>query len=379
MFQEINRLELSSMRIGLVSKFDAADGLCVRANHVLKGLVKRNHEVHVFTQSDKVEHLPQECIHKIPAVHLNPHFSLDSPSAVRMIAKECLRHRIDVLHVQMNSGSTEFMLPLFKKSLPPLVVTFHLAYASGSLLYRTLFGIAWKASLFACNKYDEIVLVDPSQKLYFLKSGFNEDRISIIRNGVDIDLFTPRLVETKDNNVIDFVFVGRLSYDKGVDILLEAFCEYHSENSKSRLTLIGDGMLKHQLADYSENGSIRWLGAIEHHQIPKILQKTDVFVIPQNIGGLGLSVIEAMSCGLPVITTAIGETKRLLGSNEGILVEPNSTDAVLDAMRTLADNESLRHSMGKSCRKKVQRDYAWISQIEQLEKSYQKAIDNPMH
>ena len=153
------------MKIGIVSKFGAADGLCVRAEAVLKGLVELGHEIHVFTQSRGIDILPSEKIHRFPAVQLNPHFSIDAIDSIRMIAKESQNFDLDLLHLQMNSGSTEFFLPMVKESLPPLVLTFHLAYASGGSFYTTLFAIAWKLSLFVSKKYDSIILVDPSQKM----------------------------------------------------------------------------------------------------------------------------------------------------------------------------------------------------------------------
>jgi glycosyltransferase involved in cell wall biosynthesis len=370
-----SRDDVNIMRIGMVSKFGAPDGLCIRANAVLKGLIKRNHDVHVFTQSKRVEGLPDEKVHRFRAVQLNPHFSVDTITAPRTIAKQCQQSGIEVLHIQMNSGSTEFMLPYFKSSLPPLVVTYHLAYAAGGSVYTTLFGIAWKASLFASRKYDEVILVDPSQKQYFLERGFSEDNISVIRNGVDINLFSPNNSKRESDENVDFVYVGRLSYDKGVHLLLDAFQEYHSENPKTRLTLIGDGMLKHQLDGCVDDGSICWLGAIEHNEIPSVLQKMDAFVIPQNIGGLGLSVLEAMGCGLPVITTAIGETVRLLGKDEGILVEPKNVKAIVEAMRVLAEDRKLRRKMGMQCRKKVEENYSWQTQIGQIEEVYKSAIE----
>jgi glycosyltransferase involved in cell wall biosynthesis len=362
------------MRIGIVSKFGAADGLCVRAEAVLKGLVDLGHDIRIFTQSKGIDFLPPEKIHEFSAVQLNPHFSLDTPASVRMIAKESQKHNLDLLHLQMNSGSTEFFLPLYKASLPPLVLTFHLAYASGGSFYTTLFGIAWKLSLYASKRYDSIVLVDPSQKPYFLQYGIPEEKLTIIGNGVNTQQFKPReSIEQSDDN-IEFIYVGRLSYDKGVNILLESFKDYHKINSKSRLTLIGDGMLKFQIDDYNENGSIRWLGSIPHERLPQVLQNSDVFVIPQNIGGLGLSVLEAMSCGLPIITTAIGETTKLLSSDEGVLVEPKKKKAIIDAMQQLADDELLRKSMGEHCRNKILRNYSWKTQIHRLEKVYKQVL-----
>ncbi|MFW9907220.1 MAG: glycosyltransferase family 4 protein [Candidatus Thorarchaeota archaeon] len=362
----------------MVSKFHAADGLCIRANSVLTGLLERGHDVHAFTQSREVKGLPEEKVHRYSAVQLNPHFSIDSISSVKMIAKECQRQKIDVLHIQMNSGSTEFVLPYFKRSLPPLTLTYHLAYAQGSSIFTTIFAIAWKASLFAAKKYDEVILVDPSQKPYFLDYGIPEDRIAVIRNGIEISDFKP-LPEKREDDFVDFVYVGRLSYDKGVHLLLNAFSRYHKENPLSRLTLIGDGMLKTQIRGAADDGSIQWLGTISHDRVPAILRRMDVFVIPQNIGGLGLSVMEAMSCGLPVITTAIGETIKLLKDDEGVLVEPNSSDAVLEGMRLLGGNPDLRRKMGLQCREKIVRDYSWSTQIRAIEKSYERAIANPMH
>ena len=362
------------MKIGIVSKFGAADGLCVRAEAVLKGLVELGHEIHVFTQSRGIDILPSEKIHRFPAVQLNPHFSIDAIDSIRMIAKESQKFDLDLLHLQMNSGSTEFFLPMVKESLPPLVLTFHLAYASGGSFYTTLFAIAWKLSLFVSKKYDSIILVDPSQKPYFLRYGIPEDKLTVIRNGVDTEQFKPRELAKNNEEVIDFVYVGRLSYDKGVNVLLESFKDYHRINPHSRLTLIGDGMLKFQIDEFNENKSIRWLGSISHEKLPLVLQSSDVFVIPQNIGGLGLSVLEAMSCGLPVITTAIGETTRLLSSDEGILVEPKNRLAVVDAMQQLAEDTQLRKPMGEHCRSKILRDYSWVTQINLLEKVYKEVI-----
>ncbi|MGY5865191.1 MAG: glycosyltransferase family 4 protein [Candidatus Thorarchaeota archaeon] len=363
------------MRIGIVSKFGAPDGLCIRADSVLKGLVKRGHEVHALTHSKHVEGLPEEQIHRFNAVWLNKHFSIDSFSSPRSIARICRKLDIDVLHIQMNSGTTEMFLPYYRYTLPPTAVSFHLAYAGGMSFYTTLFAIAWKGSLFSAKKYDEIILVDPSQKSYFLGYGVPEDRLSIIRNGVDAELFNPP-DKKKDDSIIDFVYVGRLSLDKGVNILLDAFGQYHRENPDSRLTLIGDGMLKNQIEDTVDDDSITWIGNIHHDTIPQVLQKMDAFVIPQNIGGLGLSVMEAMSCGLPVITTAIGETVRLLGKDEGILVKPHCVSDVVDAMRLLGDDKNLRQSMGKKCRTKVEDQYSWKNQIHQIEQVYERAIEN---
>jgi glycosyltransferase involved in cell wall biosynthesis len=362
------------MKIGLISKFGAADGLCVRAQHVLNGLVARGHEVHAFTQATEVPNLPESQVHTFRTVKANPHFWMDSPEAVKMIAEVCKKHVLDVLHLQMNSSTTEFLLPIFKHYLPPTVVTFHLAYAGGSPIVRAVFEFAWKISVLACKNYDRIVLVDPSQKSIFTRLGVEEENLTVVPNGVDTDQFMPN-PNPSSNKRIDFIYVGRLSVEKGILVLLKAFKKYHKHNPNSRLTLVGDGVMKHIVQRGKDRDSIRWLGQIEHSKVPSVLQNADVFVIPQSIGGLGLSVIEAMSCGLPVITTRIGETSRLLSSKEGILVEPDDQDAIYGAMKKLGENENLRYSMGMKCREKVVRNYSWKTQIALLEETYAQVLD----
>ncbi len=364
-------MEPDALKIGMVSKFHAADGLCVRAFYETTGLRKRGHDVHAFTQSKKGVPLAEDHIHRFTAIQLNPHISWDRPDTPKFIAKESERLGIEVLHVQINSGSTEGLLPLFRRYLPPLVTTFHLAYADGSLLQKIFFEMAWKASMFYTRRYDHIILVDPSQRNWILQMGVPEEKVSVIRNGVDVDLFSPASSEREDDYV-DFVFVGRLSPDKGVDLLLDAFKRYHLENKKTRLTLVGDGILK-LLLDGQRNGDdIHWLGTLPHHQIPNVLRSADVFVIPQNIGGIGMSVLEAMACGLPVITTAVGGTKQLVNADGGVLVEPNNVEAIVDAMRQLAENERDRKRIGRQARKRVEKYYSWSAQIDMIEDVYEK-------
>jgi len=363
------------LKIGMVSKFGAPDGLCIRANAVLGSLLEQGHEVHVFTQSKSVKFLPPENIHRFAAVQLNPHFSVDSIFAPRTIAEKCNRYGIEVLDVQMNSGTTEFLLPLFKGSLPPLVVTYHLAYSDAESFIRTLFNIAEKASLYASRRYNAIILVHPFQKKVFLRNDVPKEKLNVIVNGVDTNLFSPR-DHKKDNDIIDFIYVGRLSYDKGVHILIQAFRAYHKKDPRSRLTLIGEGMLKSLLND-QDSGSIRWLGSIDHSLVPRYLQEADAFVVPMSIGPLtaSMSVLEAMSCSLPLITTNAADADRILSPSEGILVKPESVPAVVDAMHLLAKDEKMRTSMGRQCRERILREYSWKKQIGLIEDVYRRVIE----
>ncbi len=361
----------------MVSKFGAGDGLCVRADAVMTGLLSRGHEVHAFTQSRNVHPLPEEHIHKFRAFHLNPHFSIDSVDAPNMIARESQKHHIDVLHAQMNSGSTDFVLPFFKRALPPLVVTYHLAYSGSDSFLGTVFDIANKVSLYAGRRYDAIILVHPLQKRIFLENGFQEDMLHIIPNGVDTHRFCPTPME-RDDHIVDYIYVGRLSLDKGVDIAINAFREYHRENPDTRLTLIGDGMLKSMLVRRGDlNNGIRWMGRVPHNRVDYFLKRADVFVAPMNIGPLtcSLSVLEGMSCGLPLIATRVRDAEKLLSPSESVLVKPQSVREVVDAMRLMAEDKTKRVAMGMKCRERVLRESSWEKQVELIVGVYREIME----
>jgi glycosyltransferase involved in cell wall biosynthesis len=66
---------------------------------------------------------------------------------------------------------------------------------------------------------------------------------------------------------------------------------------------------------------------------------------------------------------------KLLGDDEGVLVEPKKVEAIIDAMRFLAENTDIRQAMGERCRRKVEEKYSWHSQIDQIEEVYRRAIE----
>ncbi len=366
------------MITAILSKFHVADGVCTLANAYLQGLMMRGHEVHVFTHSPTVCDVPKERIHRFRAVQLNPHLTLDAPNTVSDIAKTCRQLGVEIVHVQMPCGSTDFLMPYFKDSLPPIVTTYHLAYGGGSWLFTVGFEAAWRMTLPAIKRYDHIMLVDPGQRPIFLRYGIPEERLTVVQNGVDTDLFAPS-EEPPQDDIIDFVYVGRLSKEKGLDVLLKAFKRYHNENPASRLILAGDGLFKTCLDDYLNDGSICWLGPVPHEKVPNVLHKADIFVSAQNIGGLGMSVLEAMSCGLPVITTAIGETIHLLDNREGVLFQPQNISELVKAMCLLGEDEQLRRSMGKRGREKILQKYTWSAQIELIEQVYKRVCAQSRH
>ena len=162
---------------------------------------------------------------------------------------------------------------------------------------------------------------------------------TVINNLIDIPRVKRLSVESqtditygKDPNIL---FVGRLSWEKGVDRLLEAAARLHAEGAKFRLWLVGegdDGFALRRLAEaLGIFGVVRFLG-VRDNPYP-LMKASDLLVLPSRAEGMGLVLWESLLCGTPVLATDCGGTRDALRDGEwGILVE-NSTKGIENGLR----------------------------------------------
>lgn len=186
--------------------------------------------------------------------------------------------------------------------------------------------------------------------------------LRVIPNGVDLAYYAP---PTRQWNPPRLLFVGRLVYQKGLDLLfkaLGALKEYPWE-----LWLVGDGPQRPRLEAFAEKYQIaarvrfeNWLDG------PALLEKyhqANLFVFPSRHEGMPNAVLEAMACGLPVVATRIAGNEELVVDGEtGLLIPSENADALRQALEQLLAEAALRQRMGAAGRARVEAHYAW-SQI----------------
>lgn len=170
-------------------------------------------------------------------------------------------------------------------------------------------------------------------------------KFDIIYNGIDNDDFKPCL--NKDQSRGDqfkIISVGRLIQRKGYQFLIEAMRGIQG----IELTIIGDGVLLKELMDLADNYGLNviFLGELSHDQIADHLKQADVFVMPSLNEGMSNAILEAMACGLPIITTDVGGSKELINSN-GLVVKKESAAELRSAIDLLKNDSTLRSKMGK--------------------------------
>lgn len=209
--------------------------------------------------------------------------------------------------------------------------------------------------LYPLKKIDQIVPVSKElKKILVKKYKINAHKIKPIYNGFDIERIQKMAKESvgeqlsiiNEQNLIKFITIGRLSKEKGHKYLIKAFSKVVREIPNSRLFIIGEGPLKGVLMKlvktHQLEKKIYLLGSIKNPY--KYISKADIFVLSSLHEGLPTVLIEALACGLPIISTNC-ETgpKEILGNGRyGILTKVANSSDLAEKMKYLANNEELR-------------------------------------
>lgn len=156
---------------------------------------------------------------------------------------------------------------------------------------------------------------------------------------------------------IKLLFVGRLVYYKGVDILIKAF--RHVRNCE--LFLCGTGVLESELRKLARKFPVHFLGNLSDEDLQSAFADCDIFILPsvENSEAFGIVQQEAMRCGKPVINTNLptGVPFVSLHRKTGLTVPPNDVQALAEAIQQLADSPELRKLYGDNAKKRVQKLY----------------------
>lgn len=158
-----------------------------------------------------------------------------------------------------------------------------------------------------------------------IREGAKPENTFVVYNSVDTQIFHPNGNKTKD---IDILYFGRLSIEKGVNILIEA-TRYLLK--KRKILIIGDGPLRKNIEIQAQHTKheIIFKGWVEHNLLPQFICRAKVVVVPSLSEPQGVVVIEAMACGVPVIGTNIGGIPDMIQHKKnGWLVKPSNPSAL---------------------------------------------------
>lgn len=297
----------------------------------------------------------------------------------------------DLIHVHSEFGCGLEGMLLGRWKRVPVIGTFHTFFAEPEYLkqfripnFEITRKAMWKYSVGFFNRCRHIISPSKSVRDHLLSRGLKRPA-TLMSNGIDrIDFRSREAIEAYRRSLgIDdfaFVYVGRVSPEKSLDIVLEAFKKIVAANPKTKLVIIGNGpsdeALDKQIPELGLTESVVRTGRIERDQLMKDNAPLlgDVFVTASKTENQPLSLLEAMAFGLPMIgPRAKGIPELIEDGVDGIIFEPDDVEGLAGAMMRLMENETLRREMSEAAIRNANEHR--IDKIgDQLEAIYQAAI-----
>jgi len=196
--------------------------------------------------------------------------------------------------------------------------------------------------------------------------------------GIDLSVFYP-MPETKKK--WDIAFLGRLERMKAVDLFPEMLTLLKQDYPDLKLLMTGEGSLKSNLMDSFDNAGVShmvdYLGVVETKTVPNLINQSRIFIYPSREEPFGLSILEAMGCGVPVVTTNVyGPSEIITEGQDGLTVNPDNVNALVEAVSTLLNSEKRRVQMGRRGRETVEKRFDIRQHLEGLLSIYQDLVVN---
>lgn len=364
--------------------------------HLAMALDKLGHDVHYVTNySDPIDFnsvttyntytkISPNDISRFPFMGFNKwllkHFKENIYAAMKARSILAQEKDFDVIHCHGNLVA--FVLSKEKERIPVLY-TEHDA-PPWICAYRTLYERLMRKSFYyalnksAMERISHLITVSDAQRDFLVnKWHIPKEKITTISSGVDIKMFSPsnnhnEYVRKKYSLPENYsIFVGRLEPRKGVDYLIKSM-----ENVEITSMIIGEGPDRIRLEDLAiENGvhhKIMFTGGVSNEDLKSLYARARFFVLPSISEGLPLTILEAMSSGIPVIANNINGISEIVRHKyNGLLTRPNDVNSLSNAQRTLINDTSLCKEMGINARATVEKNYSWESVARRMTKVYE--------
>jgi len=216
--------------------------------------------------------------------------------------------------------------------------------------------------------------IQDARKIY--KCGCPAEKIRIVPNGVDIDKFRPMGGEV-DGLIL---WGGRFVPQKGLEYLIKGMRILAKKNTAIKLAMTGEGPLlpkiRGMVKQYKLTENVVFMGLRPRREIPSIINKASIYVLPSLNEGMPYALLEAMACGKPVIGSDIpGISDVVTHGKNGLLVPAGNPEVLAAAVLTLLNDEDFRRRLGQKARQLMVEKYNWDIIIKKIEKVYYEAME----
>ena len=301
-----------------------------------------------------------------------------------------------ILRQSKNRGANWFVnLPLLGKQWDLI----YFSWNSGAILFEQLLDLGIPSIISCRGSQINIAPHNPERKEYrknllrtlakstavhcvsddilqqVVQLGVPRDKVKVIRPAVDPAYFVPSSRKKKPKT-LTIITTGSLIWRKGYEYAMLSIFEVIKAGIDASFQIIGSGpelqRVRYTINDLGLENSVKLLGNLLPDDVLNHLQEADVFLLSSLSEGISNAVLEAMSCGLPVVTTDCGGMREAVTDGvEGFVVPIRDPSAMAEKIKILAQNPALRLEMGQNGRERIIRDFNLNDQINEFIELYQ--------
>lgn len=259
-----------------------------------------------------------------------------------IITKLITSPSIKIVHIHGSADGSfyrKYIIFLLCKFLFKKKVVYHIHASHYNLFYDQASNFIKKRIQYLINTSDQTIVLSEEWLDYFKKT-FNPKRIEILENIV------PKVKDgskAERGSVLKLLFLGRIGKRKGVFDLVECFKKNEALfNKKVDLFIGGDGNIKLLKEKIDKLSNVHYIGWVDNEKKREMFLQSDILILPSYNEGLPISILEAMSYGLPIISTNVGGIPRVLkNQRNGHLIPPGNKERLKSAIEFYIKNPEL--------------------------------------
>ena len=323
------------MKILLISPTQKGiGGIAQHVQGLSKFLTNQNHKVNIISSENTFT---------IPIKGLkNPSFMLSSFLKTRSIKGNDIVHAHNIPSaLAMKNTSGKKVLSLHGIYSKQIVQLHGKIYSKASKIHEDN----------ALRSADAVTVVSKEAYSYYSKKGFD---VVQIPNAIDPTLFPKKAIKRFENQII---YAGRLSKEKGIDILLQAA---KILPSKYNLIILGNGPEENKVRDVADSKTnVHYLGYQSKRNTISLIRGSDLLVQPSLMEGVSSTILEAMACETCVVASDVGGNSEIINNDDtGVLIKPNNRKELSDIILDIMENNEKRSKLAIAGLKVVEK-YDW--------------------
>jgi L-malate glycosyltransferase len=348
----------------------------------IRGLAERGHELHVAAERvDLLSDVPENVhVYRLgaagrPAALARPRYMWRMRRLLQQLRRTT---NIDLVH-QLNPVDVGMTLSVFDSSLPvvlgPYWPDFWLGYWQGPSPSVARVKRVVRRTQQRCATTVLLSTPAAAPKLEVPRHG--AVRVRELSPGIDARQWLPA---ARPDGTQDVLFLASLHTYKGIFVLLEAFERLAADFPAARLLIAGNGPeeseVRRRIDAMAARDRVSLLGLVERDRVISVMQSCDLYCLPSYGEPFGMSALEAMACGKPVVVTDAGGLRHIVDADGGRRVPAGDAEALTAALGEILVDPGRRRAMGAHNRHVIEERFAWPHVIDRLEDVYREAIEH---